>query len=141
MVLSHALPPHDSSPPDSPIAQPPATLFVCIACRRPDDPDGAPRAGKRLHEALIAAQGGDCAFRTVPVECLSNCNRACSVAFAGPARWTYVYGDLSAETAADVLTGAARYAATTDGVVPWRELPAALRRGLTARVPPLAVSA
>ncbi|WP_210208216.1 DUF1636 domain-containing protein, partial [Rhodoplanes roseus] len=76
----------------------------------------------------------------VPAECLSNCNRACTVAFAGPGRWSYVHGGLGPDSLDDVLTGATRYAATSDGLVPWRERPDILRKGVIARIPPLARS-
>ena len=71
-------------------------------------------------------------------ECLSVCKRACTISFAAPGKWTYVYGDLPAETGASViLDGAALYAATTDGLIPWRQRPEALKRGVISRVPPL----
>ncbi len=38
----------------------------------------------------------------------------------------------------DLLTGAARYAATSDGLVPWRERPTIFRKGVIARIPPFA---
>jgi predicted metal-binding protein len=119
------------------------TMHVCVTCRGQEvggeDRDAEPRAGRRLHDALADAQrreGGPPRFRIVEVECLSNCNRGCSVALSGPGRWTYVYGDLSPALVDDLLAGAARYAATTDGLVPWRERPAIFRKGVIARVPP-----
>ena len=117
-------------------------LHVCVLCRLSAEEDV--RSGRRLHDALVAAQlrgeqdgARPASVRIVPVDCLSNCNRSCSVAFAGPNRWTYVYGGLSPDSAAAVLDGAARYAASPDGIVPWRERPEALRQGLVARIPPL----
>ncbi|EJW13098.1 hypothetical protein A33M_0590 [Rhodovulum sp. PH10] len=120
-------------------AETPATLFVCVTCRRAGDDPQAPRAGRRLYEAVAAAQAQDGGpdLRVVPAECLSNCNRACAIACAAPGRWTYVYGDLDERAAADILTVARLFAQSADGIVPWRDRPAALRRGLTARVPPL----
>ena len=75
-------------------------------------------------------------FRIVEAECLSNCNRGCSVALTGPGRWSYVYGDLDEALVDDLLTGASRYAATKDGLVPWRERPVIFRKGVIARIPP-----
>jgi predicted metal-binding protein len=119
------------------------TMHVCVTCRGQEvggeDRDAEPRAGRRLHDALADAQrreGGPPRFRIVEVECLSNCNRGCSVALSGPGRWTYVYGDLSPALVEELLAGAARYAATTDGLVPWRERPTIFRKGVIARVPP-----
>ncbi|WP_407526091.1 DUF1636 family protein [Methylobacterium oryzisoli] len=117
------------------------TLYVCTTCRAAgDDPDG-PRAGARLLDALTAAlaeRGAPVAVEAV--ECLSVCKRPCTVAVASPGRWTYVYGDLDPLSAADtILDGLARYAATPDGLVPWRERPEAFRKGVVARIPPAPV--
>ena len=63
-----------------------------------EDRETEPRAGRRLHDALATAQRGQenlQRFRIVEAECLSNCNRGCSVALTGPGRWSYIYGDLN----------------------------------------------
>ncbi len=110
------------------------TIHVCVTCRRATDSDERP--GADLFRS-IAPQGAAQGFRVVPVECLSVCKRPCTVAVSSPGRWTYVYGDLDAATAADViLAGAALYADTADGIVPWRERPEAFRKGVVARIPP-----
>ncbi|MDP4022147.1 DUF1636 domain-containing protein [Methylobacterium sp. NEAU 140] len=113
---------------------PETVLYVCATCRREgDDPEG-PRAGARLLDALRARAEG---VRVEPVECLSVCKRPCTVAVASPGRWTYVYGDLDpAEQAGVILEGLAAYAATPDGIVPWKQRPAAFRSGVIARIPP-----
>ncbi|MFE1600970.1 DUF1636 family protein [Methylobacterium sp. ID0610] len=112
------------------------TLYVCTTCRAEGDPPEGPRAGARLHTALAEAFTGE-AVRVEPVECLSVCKRPCTVAVASPGRWTYVYGDLDPANAAAILRdGLPRYAATPDGIVPWRERPEAFRKGVVARIPP-----
>ena len=116
-----------------------ATLHVCVTCLAGEDRKTVPRAGRRLYDALADAQRRQDEpprFRIVEAECLSNCNRGCSVALSGPGRWSYVYGDLNETSVDDLLAGASRYAATTDGLVPWRERPAIFRKGVIARVPP-----
>jgi predicted metal-binding protein len=115
------------------------TLHVCVTCRAGEDGDTGPRPGRRLYDALIDAQrhrSSSSSFRILEVECLSNCNRGCSVALSGPGRWTYVYGDLNQDCIDDLITGAERYAATADGLVPWRERPTIFRKGVIARIPP-----
>ena len=126
----------DESPPQK--LDTTATLHVCVTCRAGDDSDTGPRPGRRLYDALIEAQRRQQSpsFRIVEVECLSNCNRGCSVALSGPGRWTYVYGDLNQNCVDDVITGAERYAATADGLVPWRERATIFRKGVIARIPP-----
>ena len=51
--------------------------------------------------------------------------------------WTYVFGDLSPDSAPDLLAGAALLAGSQDGLMPWRGRPDALKRGMVARIPPL----
>jgi predicted metal-binding protein len=115
------------------------TLHVCVTCLAGEDRETAPRAGRRLHDALADAQRRQDEpprFRIVEAECLSNCNRGCSVALTGPGRWSYVYGDLGDVSVDDILAGASRYATTKDGLVPWRERPTIFRKGVIARIPP-----
>jgi len=50
-----------------------------------------------------------------------------------------VFGNLdAADDAAALLKGARLLAASQDGLMPWRDRPEALKRGLIARLPPLA---
>ena len=50
-------------------------------------------------------------------------------------------GDLDAEVSADtIIEGLRLYAATSDGLVPWRERPEAFRKGVVARIPPFKTS-
>ena len=115
------------------------TLHVCVTCLAGEDRDTVPRAGRRLHDGLVEAlprQDHPPSFRIVEVECLSNCDRGCSAALSGPGRWSYIYGDLTETAVDDLIAGATRYAATTDGLVPWRERPMIFRKGVIARIPP-----
>jgi len=116
-------------------------IYVCTTCKLPDEADfAAPeRAGARLHRALSAlASEREAPVEIIPVECLSVCKRACTISFAAPGKWTYVYGDLPADIGAEIiLDGAALYGATTDGLIPWKQRPDALKRGVVSRVPPL----
>ncbi|GAB4262628.1 MAG: DUF1636 domain-containing protein [Pararhodobacter sp.] len=110
-------------------------LLVCVTCKRAGMDPGAPRPGAQLARALVGALPEGITLRET--ECLSNCSRGCTVALRGAGRWTYVYGDLSPEQAAIVAEGAARYRATTDGLVPWRERPEHFRKHCIARIPPM----
>jgi predicted metal-binding protein len=120
-------------------------LHVCVTCRRAGDPDDkAARPGAILHRALSQALSAEDApvIRLEAVECLSVCKRPCTVAVSGPERWTYIYGDLDPATAVEtILDGVRRYAATPDGLVPWRERPEAFRKGVVARIPPFKTNA
>jgi predicted metal-binding protein len=113
------------------------TIYVCTTCRRPGDPDDAPRPGAALAAATSrAAENTNVVVH--PLRCLANCKRGCSVAMRHTGAWTYIFGHLDPETDADALVqGALLLAASADGLMPWRGRPEALKRGLIARVPPI----
>ena len=116
-------------------------IYVCTTCKLADEAGFAAseRAGARLHRALSALASE----RQSPVDIIPGIVSTAlalllAVSFAAPGKWTYVYGDLPADTGADViLDGAALYGATSDGLIPWKQRPEALKRGVVSRVPPL----
>ena len=116
------------------------TLYVCTSCRAEGSGEGDARPGRDLLAAieqhLAHAPRPD--VSVVGVECLSVCKRPCTVAVSSAGRWTYVYGGLDPDTSAEaLLAGVGLYAGTPDGIVPWRERPDILKKGVVARVPPL----
>ncbi len=116
-----------------------ATLYVCTTCRgvAPHDPlpEDAPRPGVDLL-AEIERLGPRDGVEVRGVECLTACDNGCSVSLSAPGKWAYVYGRMTSENAADILDGASAYAASTDGLVPWRERPVIFRKQSIARIPP-----
>ena len=117
------------------------TIHVCTACRRAraDLPEGYDQPGLALAERLaeqLKAKGST--IPVLPVECLSVCKRPCTIALSADGKWTYLIGDLDTDTHLDEIVGAAEaYAASANGIVPWKERPAPFRKGVVARVPPL----
>ncbi len=113
------------------------TIYVCITCRRPGDPDEGPRRGEAFADDTIAAAAGtDLAVKRV--RCLANCKRGLSAAVRRHDAWTYIFGDLDPESGARALVdGALLFAGANTDVMPWRGRPEALKRGLMARVPPM----
>ncbi len=120
---------------DAPDASGAVTLFVCTTCRMPGVPDGPP-AGEALAQAARAATGA-AGVQVKPVRCLANCKRGLTAAIVRDGGWTYVFGDLAPDSAPDLLAGAALFAGSSDGLMPWRCRPDSLKRGMIARVPPL----
>lgn len=119
-----------------------ATIFVCVTCRRKRDdvPEGYDLPGDGLARALAdeVARQALSGVTVMPVECLAVCRRPCTVAFAGPGKWTHLVGDLDAEAhVGDIVATALAVARSADGIVPWMERPQAIRSGGLARVPPL----
>ncbi|MGJ5177690.1 DUF1636 domain-containing protein [Bradyrhizobium oligotrophicum] len=120
------------------------TLFVCVTCRAqvtegvsPDQP----RAGARLLAAIETMPAEHRAgIAVVGVECLSNCNRACTVAVTAPGKWTYVLGALDPDLhVQDVLAFAQLHQRHDAGLPAWRERPEYIRKNTVARVPALSM--
>ena len=115
-------------------------LYVCTTCRAGKSVgDGELPSGAYLHAAVALALQDQ---PSPPVElhevvCLSACDRGCSAAISMPGKWTYVLGDLSLELVPDLLTYAASYGASKNGVVMRSRRPASLNNVLVARVPPM----
>jgi predicted metal-binding protein len=93
-----------------------------------------------LLEALrtLAATDGPPALSLREVSCLWNCSRGCSVAISMAGKWSFLLGQLSPAHAPDLLAYAALYAASSSGSVFASRRPAALRRAIVGRIPPMA---
>ena len=115
-------------------------LHVCTTCRPPGTDPAAPRDGAKLFalvEALYYDWPGRADVALQPVECMSGCDRACTVALSAPGKPSYLFGDKqpTAEIAAAALDLAAQYAASATGDLPRSERPEPFRRGILARIP------
>ena len=124
--------------PSETAASPATTVLVCTSCRSVEDAADGPRAGARLHAALAQAAEGRDDLRVVGVECLSVCKRPVTIGFCAADKWTYVYGDFAPEAAEAILAAADLYGAAGDGLIPWKSRPEALKKGVVARIPPIA---
>jgi predicted metal-binding protein len=114
-----------------------ATVYVCITCRRPDDPEDGPRPGLALAHAVAEVAEGT-GVTVCQVQCLANCSRSLSAAMRCDGTWTYVFGGLEPDRdAQSLIEGARLLARAEDGILPWRGRPDILKKGLIARVPPL----
>ena len=81
-------------------------------------------------------------IRAEPVECLAVCKRPCTVSLVGESKWTYVIGDLDKDADADAVIASARlFAATNNGIIPWKERPDCFKKGVVSRTPPLGFAA
>jgi predicted metal-binding protein len=112
-------------------------IYVCTTCRQPDDPEDQPRPGAAL-AAATARAAENTGIMVHPMRCLANCKRACSAVMQRAGAFSYVFGHLDPAADADALVeGAKLLSQSSDGLMPWRGRPEALKRGLIARVPPL----
>ncbi len=113
-----------------------ARLHICMTCKAGlPVAEGEACMGARLYAAIAALPVPD-GVTVLPIDCLSACNTGASVALSMPGAWGYVYGRMTEDNAAEILAGAAAYARTTDGLVPWRDRPVIFRKQSIARIPP-----
>lgn len=127
-----AVPDETSAPVDT------VTIIICSSCRAEDGSDARPRPGEKLADAARAVTA-DPSIRVETAECLGNCKRRLSAALVKDGGWSYVFGDLSLENAADLIEGARLFQSSDNGLIPWRGRPDCLKRGLISRIPPLSM--
>jgi predicted metal-binding protein len=121
-----------------------ASLVVCNTCRfsaeEREDADGV-RGGARLVAALRAEQAADDRLDDVAIEempCLFNCTQHCSIHVRALGKIGYVLGrfEPTVEAARAILDYAIAYAASEEGVVPYRQWPEGVKGHFIVRVPP-----
>jgi predicted metal-binding protein len=112
-------------------------ILVCTACRALDQENVRPGADliARLRERLNARA---LSIAIADVECFAVCKRPTTVSLTAPNKWSYILGDLDAQTEVDDLIDAAcSYATSETGIVPWKERPSCFKKGVVSRLPPL----
>jgi predicted metal-binding protein len=116
-------------------------IFVCVSCRRDGEEDDAVVSpGQALLKVVESRlqRDGRTEVSVAAVECLAVCKRPCTVALCGADKWTYLIGDIDPDVHGDEIVSAAlSFAASGNGIVPWRERPLSFRKGVIARVPPM----
>lgn len=119
------------------------TLFVCIlcqSCQSESEQEGL-SAGQSLFNQLqqeLQSRGKDEQIHLQPVRCMGACDRSCVVAFTAPNKLTFILSQLSPTYAVpQLLQFSEQYMACSDGKVPYKERPAAVKQGIHAVLPPL----
>jgi predicted metal-binding protein len=115
-------------------------LIVCTTCRREGSPAEGPSDGARLHDKVKALFDASPDLRgcvLTGIECMSGCNRSCTIGLAAPGKPSYLFGGLQPtdESAADSLALAIQYRNSADGVLERRTRPLSFRRGILAKIP------
>ena len=117
------------------------TLFVSTSCNFTAGlrEHQGQRGGYHLWQSLLQQQGQlPPNVKVQPVECLSACNRFCTIALSSSEKTTLMFGDLPAlGRATAIVQLATQYVASDDGVIPRRDRPALLQKGILARIPPV----
>lgn len=118
-----------------PLPSAPVVVSVCVNCKAAD---GAVVGSAMLDAVTAALDARDVDVMVRPVQCLSVCKRPTTVAVTSQDGYTFLFGDLVAETGPDAIaTFVQSYQKSDYGLVPWRERADVLRKGMVARVPPL----
>ncbi|MDO8883697.1 MAG: DUF1636 domain-containing protein [Pseudotabrizicola sp.] len=113
------------------------TLHVCKTCRAGQPvAEGQACPGAQLYATLTEALLPD-GVQIRAVECLSACDHGCAIALTKSGGWSYVYGRMTDADSSEILRGAALFAGTSDGLVPWRDRPVIFRKQCLARLPPI----
>ncbi|MDB5655179.1 MAG: hypothetical protein JWQ94_2792 [Tardiphaga sp.] len=113
----------------------PVVVSVCISCKAGDGSGIV--VGPEMFDAVKAALD-DAGVLVRPVQCLGVCKRPVTAAVTSPDGYTFLFGDLQAESGtAALLSFVQSYQKSDYGLVPWRERAEVLRKGMVARVPPL----
>lgn len=118
------------------------TLQICILCRfsetKPERNglSGGQTLFNQLKDGLESCDEGD--YITLqPVRCMGACERSCVVAFTAPNKLTFVLSQLSPTDAVpELLQFSHQYVACSDGKVPYKERPDAVKKGIHAVLPP-----
>jgi predicted metal-binding protein len=114
----------------------PVVVSVCITCKTADGRVVGPDMFAAVRAAFSGNAGANVQVR--PVQCLSVCKRPATVAVSSTDGYTFLFGDLDTENGSAALALFVQsYRASDYGLVPWRERPQVLRKGMIARVPPL----
>ncbi|MBD2182534.1 DUF1636 domain-containing protein [Planktothrix sp. FACHB-1355] len=119
------------------------TLFVCTTCAtvwKEGKPQGKSGGEQLLENLNKLHQNWDLKdnFTIQQVKCMSACSHACTISFAAPGKYTYLFGDLPVgDSASAILDCAYQYYAKADGSLPWSERPEPLKKGIIAKIPPL----
>jgi predicted metal-binding protein len=118
-----------------PLPSAPVVVSVCVNCKAAD---GAVVGPAMLDAVTAALDERDVSVMVRPVQCLSVCKRPTTVAVTSQDGYTFLFGDLLADTGPDAVASFVQsYQKSDYGLVPWRERADVLRKGMVARVPPL----
>lgn len=121
-----------------------AAVVVCNTCRlakdQPSD-DGGRRGGQLLADLLRDVQKARPDYAAVAIQempCLFACGEHCTVHLRAPDKISYVLGRFAPtlEDATAILDYAAQYAASAEGVVPYRQWPEGVKGHFITRMPP-----
>ena len=117
-------------------------LIACETCGSAErETHGTTRGERLIAELARAHDAATSAIALSSVRCLWACTRSCAVHVRAPGRPSYVLCGFEPNEASakGLLEWAALYAASSDGAVPFKHWPAAVKGHFLCRVPAAAV--
>lgn len=124
------------------------TMFVCTTCAsvwQAEKRVGVSGGEKLLQRLQDLHKDWELCewFPIQAVECMSSCDRSCVISLATAGKYIYLFGDLSPDLSpveiAGVLKCATQYYNHPQGLLPWKERPEPLKKGILARIPPISI--
>lgn len=119
------------------------TLLVCILCRfsqterEREGLSGGQYLFNQLQVELESCHWRD-RIHLQPVRCMGACDHSCVVAFSAPNKLTFILSQLSPiHSLPELLQFSEQYVACSDGKVPYKDRPQAVKKGIHAVLPPL----
>jgi predicted metal-binding protein len=121
------------------LSEPKVELIACETCGGSAEREahGTTRGERLIAELTRVHEEAPSAVTLTRVRCLWACSRSCAVHVRAPGRPGYVLCGFepTEESARGLLAWAAQYAASSDGAVPFKQWPAAVRGHFLCRIP------
>jgi predicted metal-binding protein len=117
-------------------------LIACVTCGSAErETHGSTRGERLIAELTRARDTMNSSIELSTVRCLWACSRSCAVHVRAPGWPSYVMCGFEPNEASarGLLEWAESYAASSDGAVPFKQWPAAVRGHFLCRVPAAAV--
>lgn len=115
-------------------------VVVCNTCRVSEEERETPEGlrGGALLAAALREAAADSGVAIQEMACLFNCAQHCSIHLRAPGKIGYVLGrfEPTPEAARAIVDYAVAYAASDEGVVPYRQWPEGVKGHFIVRVPP-----
>lgn len=118
-------------------------VHICVTCKLKGEPvpDDQTRPGRELFDRVSAyARETGADLSILPIECMNNCSRGCTVTFSAQDRWTYVFGNIEPDREdlpEAIFHNARLHLQSDDGTIPYKQRHPKLKLGTITRIPPL----
>ena len=116
------------------------TLSICLSCRDGRENFYVTRGGKRFADKLLNKTMLQERVNFRGVNCMSNCDRACTLSLTSEKSFTYIFGDIDpekSEYAESLIELVSKYNSSADGFLRRRDRPSLFQSSILGRLPPI----